>query len=487
MYSIRQPKTKIQMKTVPIILTAILPLAIAGCASTNPKAAFNDVDKTVNARTGQSVQWPHKDSTKNEVAMAIEPLLKTNLNAQAAVTIALLNNRSLQAEFEEIGISQADVAQAARLQNIEIAGSWRFPNRPPSAADVEYSAAGNLLDLFTLPAKKKVAARNLEQTKLRVADKVLQLAADVQALFYDLQAQTELGKRLDSIIEVNDAAADVAQRQYDAGNINALELQNQQAPAMQTRLDLMKAKAGVQAQREHLNRLLGLSGEQIGWQIGGGLPSLPEKELPLENLESLAVSQRLDLAASRSQAEAIAAALRLKKKTRFIPGVKLGVDTERSPDGQRVTGPTLDLELPIFDQGQPAVAKLTAEFQQAKDRYAAQEVNVRSEVREARAALLAAREAVEFSQNNLLPQRQKILRETLLHYNAMQKNSYELLAAKEHEQNAEQSSVEALRDYWQARVELERAVGGRLSSNDSPMPTMPKADTAPAEEHNHNH
>jgi cobalt-zinc-cadmium efflux system outer membrane protein len=225
----------------------------------------------------------------------------------------------------------------------------------------------------------------------------------------------------------------------------------------------MKAQAMVQAGREHLNRLLGLSGEQINWQIADELPSLPANEPPLDNLESLAVSQRLDLAASRSQAEAVAAALRLKKKTRFIPGVKLGVDTERSPDGQRVTGPTLDLELPIFDQGQPAVAKLMAEFQQAKDNYAAQEINVRSEVRESRFALLAARESVEYSQKNLLPLRKRILGETLLHYNAMQKNSYDLLAAKEREQMAEQGGIAALRDYWLARVELERAVGGRLT------------------------
>jgi cobalt-zinc-cadmium efflux system outer membrane protein len=451
------------MKTVPIILTAVLPLVIVGCASTDPQPAFNEVDKIVNARTGESIQWLRNNSTNDEIAKVIEPLLQTNVTAPAAVTIALLNNRSLQAEFEEIGISQADVAQASRMQNIEIAGSWRFPNRPPSATDIEYSAAGNLLDLLTLPVKKKVAARNLEQTKLKVADKVLQLAADVQTTFYNLQAQMELAGRLETILEVDDAAADLAQRQYDAGNINELELHNQQAPSMQSHLDLMKAQAEVQAGREHLNRLLGLSDEQINWRIADELPSLPATESPLENLESLAVSQRLDLAASRSQAEAIAAALRLKQHTRFIPGATIGVDTERTPDGQRVTGPTLDLELPIFDQDQPAVAKLTAEFQQAKDNYMAQEINVRSEVHEARGGLLAAREAVEFGQKNLLPLRQQILGETLLHYNAMQKNSYDLLAAKEREQMAEQGGIAALRDYWLARVELERAAGGRLT------------------------
>ena len=452
------------MKTLKIILAALLPLAIAGCAGTNPKAAFHEVDDTATARTGASVHWLRQDSSNRPVTEIITPLLKTNLSAQSVVQIALLNNRSLQAAFEEIGISQADLAQASRLPNIEIAGSWRFPNRPPSAADIEYSAAGNLLDLLTLPVRKKIATRNLEQTKLKVANTILSLVGEVQAAFYTLQAQMELTGRLEVILEVNDAVADLAQRQFDAGNINELELQNQQAPAVQSHLESMGAKARVRVGRERLDRLLGLSGAQLNWQIVDQLPPLLVAEPPLENLESLAVSQRFDLAAARTRADSLATALRLKQHTRFFPGVKVGVDTERTPDGQRVTGPTLGLELPIFDQGQPAVARLAAELAQANDLYAAQELNVRSEVREARAALLAAREAAEYAERNLLPLRKKILGQTLLHYNAMQKNSYDLLAAKEREQMAEQKFVESMRDYWLARVELERAVGGRLSN-----------------------
>ena len=437
-----------------VLLTA-LPVAFAGCASTNPKAALNDVNKIIVERTGQPI------NASNDV---VNVLLQTNLTAQSAVTIALLNNKSLQAGFAEIGISQAELAQASRLHNIEIAGSWRIPDRPPSAVDAEYSITGDLLDLLTLPARKKVATRNLEQTKLEIADKVLQLAADTQTAFYGLQAQMELVKRLETIVAANGAAADFAHRQYDAGNINELALHEQQAPAMQSHLDLMQANAEVKTEREKLNRLLGLSGAQINWQIADELPVLPEKEMPLENLESLAVNQRLDLATQREQVESILAALKLKKHTRFIPGATIGVDTERTPDGQRVTGPTLDLDLPIFDQGQPAVAKLAAEWQQAKDNYIAQEVNVLSEVREAENDLLAARAAAEFSQKDLLPLRQTILKETLLQYNAMQKNSFDLLISKEREQNAEQTEITALRDYWIARVALERAVGGRLTN-----------------------
>jgi cobalt-zinc-cadmium efflux system outer membrane protein len=142
------------------------------------------------------------------------------------------------------------------------------------------------------------------------------------------------------------------------------------------------------------------------------------------------------------------------------------------------------LELPIFDQGQPAVAKLAAQFQQARDNYMAQEVNVRSEVREALDAMLAAREAAEFSQKNLLPLRKQILRDTQLQYNAMQKGNFELLSAKEREQNSEQTNVEALRDYWLARVALEHAVGGRLDLSPSLMPQ--KSQLEP-QEHEHHH
>ncbi len=139
----------------PALLAMAVPLVFAGCASTNPKPAFNNMNQTVTARLGETVQWPAGNSSDEQMTQAVDSLLKTNLTAQSVTAIALLNNRSVRADFEQIGISQADLAQASRLPNIELAGSWRFPDRPPSAVDVEYSAAGNFLDLLTLPARKK--------------------------------------------------------------------------------------------------------------------------------------------------------------------------------------------------------------------------------------------------------------------------------------------------------------------------------------------
>ena len=108
------------------------------------------------------------------------------------------------------------------------------------------------------------------------------------------------------------------------------------------------------------------------------------------------------------------------------------------------------------------------EKRQAAEEVAALENDVRSQVREAHAALVAARGAAEFAKSRLLPNQQEILRETLLQYNAMQKSNFELLAAKEREVRAERGAVDALRDYWLARVALERAVGGRIDGKATP-------------------
>ena len=432
-----------------MLFLAGLSTVIAGCMSTDPQPAQDEVRQDVASRLGEPAQWP---GSTNAAAQAVAGLLQTNLTAESATAIALLNNPSLSAEYEEIGISQADLAQASRAPNPEIY----------AAADIEYSVAYNLLDLLTLPARKKIAARNLEQAKLALAARVMQLAADTQTAFYTLQAQMELTNRLELIVAVNDAAADFAQRQYNAGNITELALNEQKVSAAQSRLDWMHAEVETEMDREQLSRLLGLSDDQINWQISDELPPLPENELSLTNFELLALNQRFDLAAARSRAESIAAALRLEKHVRFTPVLSVGALADRMPDSQPVTGPALDLVVPVFDQGQPRVARLAAEYRRAHDNYEGLKINICSEVRQAQAALAVAREETEFSQKNLLPLSQSILVETLRHYNAMEVSPYELLLSKEHEQTAEGSSIIALRDYWLARVQLEKAIGGRL-------------------------
>ena len=66
---------------------------------------------------------------------------------------------------------------------------------------------------------------------------------------------------------------------------------------------------------------------------------------------------------------------------------------------------------------------------------------------------------------------------------------FELLEAKQNEIDAGRAYVAALTDYWTARAELERAVGGRLPTPGSTtQPATIPATSQPAEpDHSHHH
>lgn len=205
---------------------------------------------------------------------------------------------------------------------------------------------------------------------------------------------------------------------------------------------------------------------------------MPAEEVSLQDVEAVAVTRRLDLAAARSEVAAAATAWKLKMGTRYLPGVTVGGNAERDLDGSWLLGPTLELEIPLFDQGQPELAKLAARYRQARRRYEALAVNLRSEVRAARDALIAARDVATFHRRSLLPQTQQLLRETLLQYNAMQLGNFDLLLAKQREQQAEQAAIEALRDYWIARARLLTACGGFKTASAAvanPSPQLPES------------
>jgi cobalt-zinc-cadmium efflux system outer membrane protein len=448
------------MKHAATVIIAAL-IALPGCLA--PDASLDRVQSTISKRIGKRVYWNRGGPEDAQIAQGVHDLLRRPLTADRAVQVALLNNRELQARFEEIGIAQGDLIQAGLLSNPNFATSVRFPDRSPSGTNVEYSIAQNFLDLLVMPLRKRVAAAQVVEAETRAADEVLRLAAEVKIAFYTAQARQQLLGRLRVVTETNETAAEFTKHLREAGNASDLDLANQQGSYEQSRLEVAQTELQVRRDRERLNRLLGVWGADTNWTMADHLPELPDRESSPQNLEGRAIAQRLDLQAARLRSDLVGQSLALRTRTRFLPAqIKLGVDTERDPDRQSLTGPTLDLELPIFNQGQGEIAKLTAQYRQAQRELEAMAINVRSEVREARDQLVAARDLTTDIGERLLPTQQEALKLTLQQYNFMLKGAYDLLLAKQNEIAAERSYIEARRDYWIARAELERAVGGSL-------------------------
>ncbi len=453
-------------------------LCFTSCGTSPQGAGDSRLSTTTAARLGVADSGNSWDQGATARA---EKLLHRPLTPESAVEIALLQNQGLRATIEEVAIAEAERREASTPRNPTLSSSVRWPHSG-GGSNPEFGIAGDVLSWILLPLSRKLAAREYEITSRRITNEVLTTALEAKAAFYEAQGARQLAGKTRDIAAVMEASADIARRLHEAGNINDLELTQQQALAQQTQLDVKQAEAEAESARIKLARKLGVARpERI--QISGDLPAIPSSFTSLAAVEALASDQREDLAAARLRTSSINQALRLKQKSRWLPGLELGVNTEREVDGEQLTGPTLDIELPLFDRGQNSIRKLEAELRQSDALALALELSIRNDVQSAYHALKSARATYQHLASTLLPARQKILKETLLQYNAMHKSNFELLLAKEEDERAEESLINAARDYWVAYAELEKSAGGTLKKK----PSSAKADAGKASPNHDSH
>jgi hypothetical protein len=195
----------------------------------------------------------------------------------------------------------------------------------------------------------------------------------------------------------------------------------------------------------------------------------------VEALLALAERSNIELQAARLQADRLRSSLKTTRVTRWVGGVSAGAEREKESDGSRLTGPNVDLELPIFNQGQGKLARAQAQLAEAEARLREAELETRNSVRVGARALADHREIVEVHRTALIPQRERIVERSQQEQNFMLIGVFELVQAKVEEYDAYQSYLESVRDYWLARIELSRSVGQRLPSDSAqgePTPSV---------------
>lgn len=450
---------------------------LAGCGPA-PDNHFRNVQTLATDRLGQRVEWNGHTADDREVERRLDRLLARPLTVEAAVQVALLNNHKLQATFEDLGIAQADLVQAGLLKNPVLDLNVRFPDRKPFKTYLDFAAAENLLDIFLIPARKKIAAAQLAEAESTVAQEVFSLAAETASAFYAWQGAEQMAELRQSIADASTASLDSSKGLREAGNITELDYLSERAQAARSRVELSAAKSDAADARERMNALMGAWGSRIGWTAPTRLPELPVDDVPLDGLETLAIEQRQDLSAARQEVLTQSRIYGLTVDTRFFASADAGIEAERETDGQWRIGPTISLPVPLFDQGQAAIARANAFVRQSHQKYAALAVEIRSQVRAAHMRMFNARTTARLYHDEILPTQEKLLEETQLRYNGMLVGVFQLLQAKRDQIDAAAQYVQSLRNYWTARAELERAVGGRL-------PTAVPATTRPTTARTH--
>jgi outer membrane protein TolC len=382
------------------------------------------------------------------------------------VQIALLNNRSLQARYWSLGIAEADLVQAGRLQNPVLDFKRSHGGGEVS---IERTLTFNLLGLITAPMAGRIEGRRYEQTRLLVSNEALKVAADTRRAWVDAVAATQTADYARQVEASAQASAELAERMRKAGNWSALDMAREQAYHAQTVADVSHAQKAAVAAREKLTRMMGLSGEQIGYKLPERLPELPAALRELADVEQTAISERLDIQAARLDTEHTASTLGLTRTTRFINVLDLGA-VRNSEGGVATRGYELSLEIPLFDWGSTRVARAEATYMQSVNLLAQAVVDARSEARESYADYRASYELARHYRDKVLPLRKQISDQTLLRYNGMLLSVFELLADAREQTAAVSGYIGALKDYWTAQANLEAALGGRLPTNKGVTP-----------------
>lgn len=448
-----------------------LVLLLSGCASLSGDGGFGAAAGISEQRTGARAsvegRLPRNDDDASALAAVINKKLEQPLAADDAVQVALLNNRGLQATYWSLGVAEADLVQAGRLQNPVL--DFKRSHGGGEVA-IERTLTFNLVGLITTPMASRIEGRRYEQTKLLVANESLKVATETRRAWVDAVAATQVADYAVQVEASAQASAELAQRMRKAGNWSALDLAREQAYHAQTVAEVTHARKAAVVAREKLTRLLGLSGEQAAaYRLPDHLPDLPAAPRELADIEQVAVSERLDIQAARLDTEQTAATLGLTRTTRFINVLDLGA--VRNTDGATATrGYELSLEIPLFDWGSARVARAEATYMQSVNQLAQAAVHARSEARESYADYRASYDLARHYRDHVVPLRKQISEQTLLRYNGMLMSVFELLADAREQASAVSGYIGALKDYWTAQANLEAALGGRLPSNKGVQP-----------------
>jgi hypothetical protein len=121
---------------------------LSGCSTFSSDGGFNRVADATQADLKLEVRWPRSADEHAKVKARVDELLAKPLKPDDAVQLALLNNHALQASFQELGVSEADLVQSGRLPNPGF--TWRHASGS-GFVDIEETLTFNVLSLITAP------------------------------------------------------------------------------------------------------------------------------------------------------------------------------------------------------------------------------------------------------------------------------------------------------------------------------------------------
>jgi cobalt-zinc-cadmium efflux system outer membrane protein len=167
-----------------------------------------------------------------QVAPGVSELLADELSEESAVKIALLNNRSVRASFEELAWPRPSSTRPAWSRTRSSAPTPSSSSTAPSSSRPD----AVLPRLLRRPLRRSLAETELAVRELHVELRLVELVYDVRRAFVVARAAAQLAEMRASELAAAQAARDLMAGLHDAGNVTELDLAVQEEALSEARL-----------------------------------------------------------------------------------------------------------------------------------------------------------------------------------------------------------------------------------------------------------
>jgi cobalt-zinc-cadmium efflux system outer membrane protein len=431
---------------------------ITGCASPPRDRGSGEVDALLATRGVPAARWP--DAAAADPGDAARAPAGQALSLQQALELAFARSPLIGELYAELGAGAAEMHDAGKLPDLSL--EYSRLGFADGHGKITKGLSAVLGDLLLLRSRTRAASAGQRITLERVAARLSELEAEVTTAWYEYTAALQAAEVQARAAQAANVSAQYARSLHAAGNLAARALAQELAAGSSAAIEAARAEAHSLESRARLATLMGLP-VRDDWRLAPRLPALPPGEdLPADLVER-ALAARLDIAAARREADMRHLVWSAARTWRWLGEFEAGYESERE-HGETLRGPRFRLTLPLFHWNRGGVLRARAAHEGARARLAALELGARNDLALGQDRMDTARRIAEVYRATLVPQREAVSARTQEEANFMLTGAFEALAARREQYEAYREYIEAVRDYWLARVALRQASGGILPS-----------------------
>lgn len=401
----------------------------------------------------------------------------SGLTVERLVEIGLRKRADLLAARQRLATAEGRLIQAGLRPNPTLDGEYGSPRFLAGEAGSDLSVG--VSQTFELGGKRDrrraVARLELAQVRAEVLTVERSFAAEIRTSYARAVAAGRQLDQLESLITANEELVRVTKARLTEGDVAPFDLNLVQLETDRLRAQVVRSRAELEGEMIILRALVGFEMTEP-LQIAPLAARPPRLDLSLTEATEIALRERADLQAARLGEELGTARIRLAE-SQATPNVAASVRysrnkgivdlPERSGGGVAVDADNeltfgVSVDIPIFNRNQGEIAAATSERVQIVRQREFLEATVRRDVALAYLRYRAAAEGLVLYSTQIVPRAEASLRTLRAAYNLGEFSVFEIVNEQRRLIESETGLNDALRDYYAALAELERALGTTL-------------------------